>query len=92
MLVEHLHAALRDRAKGQLFVSGHTELAHEKDIERHTQGSRDLGRDGHAAARQPEHGDVGAIRVAREQPGQLASRMDAVFEAHVAARPGRQPL
>ena len=61
--VDDADAAARDRPHGVLLVPGHAELAHEEDVQRCVQRPRDLGRHGHAAARQPEDDHVVAPRV-----------------------------
>ena len=58
VFTEHTHAARRDRAHGQLRMTGNAELADEEDVERRIKFLRDLERDRDAAARQPKHDDV----------------------------------
>ncbi len=59
LVVDDGHPTLADGAHGELRLEGHAQLAHDDDVERSAEGGRDLGRDGHAAARQPEHDGVG---------------------------------
>src|SRR5207237_1458844 len=48
-LVDHAHAAACHRAHRKLFVSGHTDLAHQKDIQIAMQRLGDLEPDRHSA-------------------------------------------
>src|SRR5262249_45538216 len=63
VVVEHAHAAARDRPDRELGLGGQPELPHDEDVERRTEHLRDRGRNRHAAAGPPEDQGVG-------EPGQ----------------------
>src|SRR5450759_4748752 len=66
--VEHARPAAGDGAEGELFVTGHAELAHDEDVERCAELFGDSRRDRHAPARQSEddEGPVGDVLAKRE--------------------------
>jgi hypothetical protein len=74
-------AAFGDRAHGQFGMARHAELADETDVERRRETRRHFGRDGHAAARQRQHDDIGSTGVLGQEAGQAASGIRSVLEA-----------
>ena len=56
--VQHLDIALRDRADAELRVARGADLAGHEHVERSGERLRDLVRDRHTPARQPEHDRV----------------------------------
>jgi hypothetical protein len=81
LLAEHARAARGDRAERELLVPGDAELAHEEDVERRGQRTRDLEGDRHPAARQRQHDDVVAPRVLAQALREQPARLDAIPEA-----------
>ena len=65
-VVEYPHAVLADGAEGQFGLKRHTELAHDKHVERGPQCFGDLKCHRHAAAWQAENDDVLTIEEMRD--------------------------
>jgi hypothetical protein len=82
LLVEDENAARAERAHGELLVAGHPQLADREDVERQTQATRDLIRDGHASAGQPEHHSVAPVRVRRQPPREEPPRLHSIAKQH----------
>jgi hypothetical protein len=72
---------LADGADGQLLAVRSADLAHDDDVQLCFQGVGDLGRDGHAAPRQP-HDDGSRGTQVSQHAGELAAGGDPVPEAH----------
>ena len=72
LVIEHTHAAARDRAHRQLLVARDAQLAHDKDVERRAERTGDFVCDGHATARERQHEHVRAIGVSGELGRQAA--------------------
>jgi hypothetical protein len=66
LIIEHTHAAGRNRTHRQFFVTGDAKLANDKDVHRRDQPARHLIGDGHAAARQRQHDRVRPIDIGGE--------------------------
>ena len=67
--VKHFNAALGDGSHRQLRMTGHTQLPDEKDIERRTEVSRDFGRHGNPASREPQDNHVGSSGIGAQLSG-----------------------
>src|SRR4029077_15665202 len=80
-VVEHAHAARRERTHRELLAPGDSELAHDERIERRVQSARNLVRHRDASPWNPENDDVVAVCVAREITRELASRRATACEA-----------
>jgi hypothetical protein len=65
-----LHSAGSDCTHGKLRVARHTQLAHDKDIEREMQGGGYLISYRHATSRKGEHDDVVSVGIFPETFGQ----------------------
>ncbi len=76
---------------GQLRLTGYSELADDQDIQRCTQGTRDLHRDRHSTARQSENDHIVATHVPAQQSRQRPAGSRPVGEPG-RARPEAHPF
>jgi lipooligosaccharide transport system ATP-binding protein len=88
-VVDHTHAAARDRSEGELLLSRCGELAHDEHVERCTETLRELERHRHTAARQTEHDEVVAATIVAQPLGERAAGLGSVTEAHAHRLPVR---
>jgi hypothetical protein len=66
VVIEHAHAAGRDRTHRQLLVAGNPQLAHEKHVQGCAEDPGHLVRDGYAATREGQDDHIGAISIGHE--------------------------
>jgi hypothetical protein len=78
LFIKHAHAARGDRAHRELFVTRHSQLPDEKDIEGHAQRLGDLVSDWHTSARQREHDHVRSIGVGTQLLREFAAGITAI--------------
>src|SRR5437667_8078522 len=76
--VQNAHTAGSDRTNGELLETGNAELAHNKNIERHTESLSHFERDGHAASWDNKHGPVRKTSILEELLREQASRFPPV--------------
>src|SRR6266487_5846241 len=72
--VQNAHTAGSDRTNGELLETGNAELAHNKNIERHTESLSHFERDGHAASWETKHGHVRTTSLLAEKLLKYAGR------------------
>ncbi|HWE13413.1 MAG TPA: hypothetical protein VG365_07880 [Solirubrobacteraceae bacterium] len=82
-LVQHAHAAGRDRSERQLLVTWHAQLAHEKHIQGSIEGAGDLRCNRNAATRKSKHHDVVAPRVFAQPSREQSAGAGSVREPSV---------
>jgi hypothetical protein len=78
VFVQNADATGCDCAHGEFFVPGHTELAHNENIERNAEPLRYFERNRHPAARKSENDDVVASSVAQQIFRKLPTRVGSV--------------
>ena len=73
VVVEDANASGGDGAHGQLLVTGHAELAHQKGVERRAKGLGDFGGNRHPATRQTQDDHIWLVGVRDELGGELTA-------------------
>jgi hypothetical protein len=79
-LVDHPEAAARNRARGELGISGHAELANEEDVQRRVKSRRHLIGDRDTAARERQDDHVRPGREDLQLAGKNAAALAAISE------------
>jgi hypothetical protein len=80
-LIKDAHAAGSDGTHGQFFIAWRAQFADDKDIERSAESASDFKGDGHTAAREGEHNDIGLAGVMHQLPGQESASVESILKA-----------
>jgi hypothetical protein len=80
VFIKNANIAAGNGAHGQFFMSGNTQLTHQKDIQSHIKPLSYLEGDRHAATGQAEDGHIGPVGEARQFFGQRPPRLCAIFK------------